>query len=77
MAQIICPECEHKFDSKNPESFVTRGAAAAAFAVTGAWLGSSYGIVGGPGTAIAGTVPGGHCWRSCGLVHGRSVWTLS
>jgi hypothetical protein len=61
MADIVCPYqgCKHKFESNNVESFVTRGAAAAAGAGAGAWLGAGLGIVGGPGTAIAGTIPGG------------------
>ena len=59
MAQIQCPQCKHMFDSNNIESFVTRGAAAAAGATAGAWIGAEIGIVGGPVSGIAGTVPGG------------------
>ncbi len=61
MADIVCPyqDCKHKFESNDVESFVTRGAAAAAGATACAWLGGGFGIVGGQGTAIAGTIPGG------------------
>lgn len=58
MAQIKCPKCKRNFSSNNTESFVTRGAAAAAGAGAGAWFGGEIGIVGGPATGIAGTVPG-------------------
>ncbi len=59
MAKIICPKCNKKFESNNPESFVTRGAAAAALGGTGAYFGSGIGIAMGPLGAIAGTIPGG------------------
>jgi len=58
MAKIVCPRCDHRFDSNNVESLVTRAAAAAALAGTGAWIGAEIGIVGGPISGIAGTVPG-------------------
>jgi hypothetical protein len=58
MAQIKCPKCKRNFSSNNTESLVTRGAAAAAGAGTGAWFGAEIGIVGGPATGIAGTIPG-------------------
>jgi hypothetical protein len=58
MAQIECPKCKRNFSSNNTESFVTRGAAAAAVAAAGAWFGAEIGIVGGPVTGIAGTLPG-------------------
>ena len=58
MAMIICPKCSNKFDANNPESLVTRGAAATALGGTGAYFGSGIGIAAGPLGAIAGTVPG-------------------
>ena len=48
MADIICPKCKHVFDNNNPESLVTRGAAAAAGATAGAYFGAEIGIAGGP-----------------------------
>ena len=59
MADIVCPKCKKAFDQDNPESYVTKGAAAAVSAGAGAWLGSGFGICGGPLGAIAGTIPGG------------------
>jgi hypothetical protein len=59
VADIICPKCKHQFDSNNAESFVTRGAAAAAMATAGAIYGAGLGIVGGPGGGISGAIPGG------------------
>jgi hypothetical protein len=47
MAQIICPKCDHKFDSNNAESFVTRAAAAGLGAVVGDILGIPGAVVGG------------------------------
>lgn len=58
MAKIICPKCSNVFDSNNPESMVTRGAAATVLGVTGAKVGAGFGIAGGPLGAIAGTIPG-------------------
>jgi len=47
MAQIICPKCEHSFDSNSTESFVTRAAAAAAGAAIGGMFAGVLDIVGG------------------------------
>ncbi|MGA3171967.1 MAG: hypothetical protein ABSE62_13250 [Chthoniobacteraceae bacterium] len=58
MAQIICPKCQHVFDSNNPESFVTRAAVAIALGGIGFWQGMGIGVVfGGPG-GISGAIPG-------------------
>ncbi len=67
MAQIICPNCGNNFESNNPESFVTRAAAAAALGVTGAYVGSSVGIAAGPLGAISGAIPGA-------IVGGAAGW---
>ena len=58
MAKIVCPKCKNQFDANNPESLVTRSAAAAALGGTGAYFGSGIGIAAGPLGAIAGTIPG-------------------
>lgn len=66
MADIICPKCKQSFDLNNPESIVTRAAAAAAGAGPGAWLGGGIGMAGGPFGAIAGTLPGALCGGAAG-----------
>jgi phage FluMu protein Com len=63
MANIKCPKCKHVFDNNSAASLVTRSAAAAAGAATGAWLLSETGMVLGPlgginGAWIGGTVGG-------------------
>jgi hypothetical protein len=69
MADIVCPKCKQSFDNNNPESFVTRAAAASAAAVAGFWLCGSIGILFGPGGGISGAVPGS-------IVGGVSGWLV-
>ena len=70
MAEITCPKCKQSFDLNNVESLVTRTAAMAALATTGALVGAEMGIVGGPVGGIAGTVPGA-------LFGGITGWLLA
>jgi hypothetical protein len=76
MAQIICPTCAHAFSMNNPESFVTRGAAATAGGVAGAYIGAQVGIAGGPfgafngmwlGASLGGSIAwfAADQWRRC------------
>jgi len=58
MAEINCPKCKETFDSQNPKSIVTRGAAALAGGGLGAKVGSGLGIVAGPLGGISGLIPG-------------------
>lgn len=54
MANIICPKCKNAFDNNNPESLVTRAAAAGAAGVAGGMIGAKVGIAGGPFGAMNG-----------------------
>lgn len=58
MAKISCPKCRHSFDNNNPESLVTRAAAAAAGGAGGGYAGGGIGIVAGPLGGISGAIPG-------------------
>ncbi len=58
MAEIVCPKCKKSFNRNSPETFVTRAAAMMAGAAAGAWLGGALGIIGGPLTGTAFSIPG-------------------
>lgn len=51
-----CTKCSEEFDPN--EHPATKGAALAAGAISGAYIGSGLGIAAGPLGAIAGTIPG-------------------
>lgn len=70
MADINCPKCRRTCDNNNVESLVTRAAAAAALANTGAIVGAEIGIVGGPVGGISGAVPGG-------IIGGITGWFIA
>jgi len=73
MAQIICPKCQRPFDNNNPESFVTRGAAALALGATGGYIGGQTGIVGGPFGAINGLWVGATVGGIAGWLTGDQI----
>jgi len=56
MSDIICPKCKQSFDASDKKHYTTSKAAAAAGAISGAWIGSSIGIAT-AGVGIAATIP--------------------
>lgn len=68
MAKIECPDCGHRFDMNNPDSVVTRIAAAAAGCGIGAVTGARIGIAGGPVGAASGLIPGAIVGAGAGLL---------
>lgn len=54
MATVNCPKWKSSFD---PMSYYVKGGGGALGLASGAYIGSMFGIAGGPLVAIAGTIP--------------------